>query len=177
MAEWRPPPLHEMTNTLTAAADKSALPSLAQEHRRLKEVSLPLHCPFGAHFARSVPSKMTRTTSPPTAWAHAVLQRSSKRLKALFTADPHAAASALPLLNELHLGFFDLQKHVYSTAYHAFMAEATPPTSPATSPSVEARLAAKRPRPANSRTHPSVSILLDESESSSDDGDDSEENP
>ena len=59
-----------------------------------------------------------------------MLRRSSKRFKASFTAEPHEAAMALPFLQELRDGFFDLHKDAFDAAYFAFLAGSSPVTSP-----------------------------------------------
>ena len=62
-----------------------------------------------------------------------MLRRSSKRLKASFTAEPHEAAMALPFLLELRDGLFDLHKAALDAAYFAYLAGSSPvsqPTSP-----------------------------------------------
>ena len=61
-----------------------------------------------------------------------MLRRSSKRFKASFTAEPHEAAMALPLLLELRDGLFDLHKAAFDVAYFAYLASSSPLSTPST---------------------------------------------
>ena len=103
-----------------------------------------------------------------------MLRRSSKRLKASFTAEPHEAAKALPFLMELRDGFYQLHKDAFDAAYLAYLAGPSPtsdPNAPADSPDVITPpvqlVASVTPK----RAHPEV--VVDLPISSSDDEDDS----
>ena len=104
-----------------------------------------------------------------------MLRRSSKRLKASFTAEPLEAAVALPFLLELRDGLFDLHKAAFDTAYFAYLADSSPLPKPE-SPTVPFDVVAPHvtlvanvtPRSA----HPGVKIDLQVSSSSEDSDDD-----
>ena len=107
-----------------------------------------------------------------------MLRRSSKRFKASFTAEPHEAAMALPFLQELRDGFFDLHKDAFDAAYFAFLAGSSPVTSPqdlAVPQDVVAPLVAPHVTVVASVTprheHPKVMLDLQKGSSDEDDSD------